>query len=332
MRRIALIAWLPLFCLSCADEAPSLRGSGKHVGFNIFLWNTRNQFIPAPFASEMVRLKSMGATLVLLCPYWFTADGTSSAIAPGAETVSDADLSNACVIARTNGLNVGFKPHVDCLDWTARFRWDPADKALTRAQYLPFVSNYAWVAQAAGATYFVVGTELDNLVASDGFFEAAIDAVRAVFSGHVTYASSFNQFADVSFWDRCDSLGVNAWFHVSDAKTPARDELLRAWQKWNELLGSFAAYYGKDVFLTEVGYINEDYCGVNPGLWDDMAARNDAAQEACLRAAAWNFATQPRWTGFAVWNWELNLGAASGVDYTPGNKAAEDALREEWTR
>lgn len=336
MRQGRLGQYLVLFCVwtavapACSGDRPEWNADEKVRGFNIFLWNSRNRFEAADFAANVARIRSLGANTIFLCPYYFVSNASASRVFAGPDTVSDADLSNALFIVRSNGLQAGLKPHIDILDGTPRYQWQPADPATAQTSYVQYISTYAKMSAAQDVRYFIIGTELDNQVETPGFFEAVISAVRSSFTGHVTYAASYNQFAVVPFWDQCDSLGVNAWFFLSEARTPDREQVLVAWQDWNRLLNYFSGYYDKPVFLTELGYYNADYPACNPGDWSSLGTRNDRAQANCVYAALHNYDQQANYTGLAIWNWELNLTNNTGVDYTPMDLEAETVIREMW--
>ena len=112
--------------------------------------------------------------------------------------------------------------------------------------------EYAKVAQAAGAAMFCVGTEMESMTDPTKSFSIRrrnktytqqwgeiIAAVRAVYSGKVTYAATYVETAKVGFWDKVDYIGVDAYLPLTSKHQPSDtspygptvDEMVDAWIK-----------------------------------------------------------------------------------------------------
>ena len=312
---------------SCTDSGSTTE---KSVGFSIFMWNSRNKFIASEFIQDIIRVKSIGANTIFLCPYIFVSNVSSSYVFQGADTISTSDLSNAILIIKTNGLKTGLKPHIGCLDGSPRYLWNPEDYDTAKTTYTSLITNYSGIAELLNVDYFIFGTELDNIAETESFFEDIITDVRQIYSGKISYSSSYNHFPVIKFWNLCDFIGINAWLYLSDSKTPDRDQLIQSWQEWNSVLNYYSAYYNKKIFFTEIGYINMDYPAINPGDFSSKESRNDTAQANCFYAAIENFKIFENYMGMSIWNWELSMGTNINIDYTPVNKPAENVIRDLW--
>ena len=117
-----------------------------------------------------------------------------------------------------------------------------------------------------------------------------IAAVRAVYSGKVTYAATYWTVKDVGFWDKVDYIGVDAYLPLTpkhadgdtSAYNPTVEAMVDAWTKphfnpWirDTLNGGKSAVdyykalseqYGKKIVFTEVGYRSLDGTATDPGV------------------------------------------------------------------
>ena len=316
---------------ACTDPVPDPSGDERPRGFNIFLWNSRNSFQTNDFTANILRLKADGVNMVFLCPYLFVSDARDSVPRKESESISDTDLSAALRIIRSNGLKAGLKPHVDCLDGTPRYLWNPTNRQTALSNYRFHFDNFSTIAAAEGVSFFVVGTELDVIAEIPGFIPSILSTVRSNYSGGVTYAASWNHFLNIDFWKTCDYIGVNALWHLSDVKTPQVADLLQRWMDWIPLLRMVSDYYGKPVFMTENGYMNIDYCARNPGDFLLDKVDNEQAQANCYTAVLEVFRNNSFIRGLTFWNWELNTGGIKILDYTPESKLAETVISNAWS-
>lgn len=91
---------------------------------------------------------------------------------------------------------------------------------------------------------------------------ALIESVRGVYSGQLGYAANFDQYMKISFWNRLDIIGINAYFKLRDYLIPDDDPdalAVAVEQGWRKVLGeieAFRAAIGLDqpVMFTEMGF------------------------------------------------------------------------------
>ena len=86
-----------------------------------------------------------------------------------------------------------------------------------------------------------------------------IRAVRAAYSGSLTYAANFDQYREVGFWPEVDVMGINAYFSLrSPGGTGSLYDQLR--EGWRGVLDDLEAYRRarglaeQPVLFTELGY------------------------------------------------------------------------------
>jgi len=90
-----------------------------------------------------------------------------------------------------------------------------------------------------------------------------IERARRVYSGKLIYASNFDAYHKVAFWDALDVMGVNAYFKLRESfDTPLTDEeMLAAFtERWKVIFGDLEAFRAgrgigdRPLFFTELGY------------------------------------------------------------------------------
>jgi serralysin len=261
--------------------------------------------------AAMTQIRDTGAGTLTLVPNFFQADKYSNSVGlrlgdPSNPWDNESDtfeqVKQAILDAKALGMNVVLKPHVETDQprvWRAELA--PTDPKAWFDSYKAMMVEYAKVAEAAGAAMICVGTEMDSMidptkVCSDGKtytekWAEIIDAVRAVYSGKVTYAATYWTVKDVGFWDKVDYIGVDAYWpltpkHAPDDPLPYNptvDEMVDALTKphfnsWvrDTLHGgksivdyykALSEQYGKKVLFTEVGYRSLDGTTTDPGVF-----------------------------------------------------------------
>ncbi|KLK91607.1 hypothetical protein AA309_19670 [Microvirga vignae] len=260
--------------------------------------------------AAMTQIRDTGASTLTLVPNFFQTDKYSNSVGlrlgdPSNPWDNESDtfeqVKQAILDAKALGMNVVLKPHVETENRVWRAELAPTDPKAWFDSYKAMMVEYAKVAQEAGAAMICVGTEMDSMidptkVCSDGKtytqkWAEIIDAVRAVYSGKVTYAATYWTVKDVGFWDKVDYIGVDAYFpltpkHAPDDTSPYNptvDAMVDALTKphfnsWvrDTLHGgksvvdyykALSEQYGKKVIFTEVGYRSLDGTTTDPGVF-----------------------------------------------------------------
>jgi hypothetical protein len=171
-----------------------------------------------------------------------------------------------------------------------------------------------WVAQVTGS---IAGAPPEQVIATINRrrallareWDELIGAVRAVYSGELTYAANFDQYRAVGFWPSLDLIGINAYFplraHPIGASDPSalESELEASWRRIFGEIRAFRAEAGAGdlpVLFTELGYTSRVDCTIEPwsssgfslvGDWDDpelmvWAQRERGTQERALAVRA----------------------------------------------
>ncbi len=324
-------------------------------------------FQTATGLAAMDLIKANGANTISIVPNFFMKDEHSNEMQLNLGTPSEpwriesdtfAQVKQAIADAVDRGLNVVVKPHVETDNRVWRALIEPSDAKVWFANYKAMMVEYAKAAQEAGAAMFCVGTEMRSMtdptkVCSDGKtytqkWGEIIDAVRAVFSGKVTYAATDDEALRIQFWDKVDYIGVDAYFSMADDGTydPTLEELIDSWIKppvnWNakEVYGTTSVVdtwknlsetWGKKVIFTEIGYGSYDGTNLSPGWLRETQPVDEQEQRDCYEAlyhVMKNYGGQ--WLdGALIWSYQTTTDPAyiPPTDYTTQGKPADAIIK-----
>lgn len=199
--------------------------------------------------------------------------------------------------------------------------------------YENFILTYANTAKAIDADILCIGTELEKFVLNrPDYWKELIQKIRRIFKGKLTYASNWDEFKRVTFWDQLDYIGVDAYFPLCESQTPTIEEFELGWRPHKEQIQQVQATYKKPVLFTEFGYRSIDFTGKKP--WDSKRVKdsiNLTAQANGLQAIYNQFWKEDWFAGGFVWKWfhkHERVGGTQNNRFTPQNKPAEELLRK----
>ena len=131
-----------------------------------------------------------------------------------------------------------------------------------------------------------------------------------------------------------DFIGVDAYFPVSDNKTPSLEECLEGWKTHKQVICNMSLKHSKPILFTEYGYRSVDYSGKSPWISDrSMNQVNLEAQTNTTQALFETFWNEEWFAGGFVWKWFHSHDKVGGEDnhmFTPQNKPAEALLRKQY--
>ena len=271
----------------------SCPGSGQ-------IWGTKKM------DESLARLQALGISDVAIHPYaWVGRDGTVR-FTPAARMDY---LRRAVAYAKARGVRLFWKPH---LGYWGRFSWRgeitfSSDAAWRRffRDYEAFIVDQARFAQKVGAPIFSVGLEYERTV-HDRRWRRIIAAVRAVYTGTLTYGANWDGIERVPFWDALDVIGVQAYFPLAGARGDdvKKADLRRGWKRVLDRLRPLSERYGKQILFTEIGYARSEALAQRP--WE--AATDSGPAAVALRRRAMEVAfevlpQQPFLRGMYWWKW-----------------------------
>ncbi|MDR3484530.1 MAG: hypothetical protein P4M05_06435, partial [Bradyrhizobium sp.] len=280
---------------------------------------------------------------------------TSQVVADPNYTDSLTALGNTIAQAESLGLSVMVRPLIDFLNPTEiapysvgewRQDYQPTNVATFFASYQQMIVQEAEVAQANGAQMLSIGAELDQLTGPQylSYWTHIITAVRAVFSGALTYSASWNTASDVSFWSQLNYEGIDNYVPLSNAPNPTLQDLVNGWlkpatastnpgayavignQSPIEYFENLAAESGKPLLFTELGYANDSGAAADPSASGNSP---DPTLQAELYQAffqAWMQSKTSSLAGTYFWEWDPNDSASNvgpNIDsFSPQNSPA----------
>lgn len=198
--------------------------------------------------------------------------------------------------------------------------------------YDNFILTYAEMAQGSRSELFCIGTELEQFILMrPEYWKRLITKIRKVYSGKLTYAANWDEYPRVPFWEDLDYIGIDAYFPLSEEKTPSVGQLKAGWQKHKENIRSLYATCSKPILFTEFGYRSTDQTAWKPWLVERHEEPvNLVAQANAIQAILEEFWSEDWFAGGYVWKWFIDHKKSGGEKdnrFTPQNKPAEEVLR-----
>ena len=239
-------------------------------------------------------------------------------------------------LLQKNGIEIMLKPQIwiwkGAFTGTLKMNSEAHWKQL-EASYDDFILTYARLAEESRVPILCIGTELEQFVTNrPDYWKGLIKRIRGVYNGKLTYAANWDEYTRTTFWEDLDFIGVDAYFPLSDEKTPSVEQLKEGWQPWKEKIATLSKSKEKPVLFTEFGYRSMDFTAKKPWLVD----RNDEsvnleAQVNAKKAIFSEFWTEDWFAGGYVWKWFINHEKSGGNKdnrFTPQNKPAQQVISD----
>ncbi len=239
-------------------------------------------------------------------------------------------------LLQKNGIEIMLKPQIwiwkGAFTGTLKMNSEAHWKQL-EASYDDFILTYARLAEESRVPILCIGTELEQFVTNrPDYWKGLIKRIRGVYNGKLTYAANWDEYTRTTFWEDLDFIGIDAYFPLSDEKTPSVEQLKEGWQPWKEKIATLSKSKEKPVLFTEFGYRSMDFTAKKPWLVD----RNDEsvnleAQVNAKKAIFSEFWTEDWFAGGYVWKWFINHEKSGGDKdnrFTPQNKPAQQVISD----
>ena len=201
--------------------------------------------------------------------------------------------------------------------------------------YSKFILAYAELAQEMNVEIFCVGTELEKFInIRSNYWQNLIVNIKKIYGGKLTYAANWDEYKRTPFLSSLDYIGIDAYFPVSNSKTPTTTECLESWKHYKTEIIDISEQYNKPILFTEFGYRSVDYSGKAPWKSDrSMNQVNLEAQTNATKALFDSFWEEDWFAGGFIWKWYHNHEEAGGENnsrFTPQNKPVEDLIRGQY--
>ncbi len=113
--------------------------------------------------------------------------------------------------------------------------------------YQSFILTYAKSAEEMKAEILCIGTELEKFVAKrPEYWRKLIKEIRKVYNGKLTYAANWDEFKRVTFWGELDFIGVDAYFPLSEEKSPTVIDFEKGWQPHKKEIMNIQKQYNRN--------------------------------------------------------------------------------------
>lgn len=202
--------------------------------------------------------------------------------------------------------------------------------------YTDYIMRFVKIAASEKVSMFCIGTELDSFVKlRPQYWDQLIKEVRKIYNGKITYASNWDSYKYVHFWEQLDYIGVDAYFPVSTEKTPQLHTVQESWKKWEDDLSTLSRKHNKQILFAEYGYVSADYAGLEP--WKNAGEdrlENQAAQAILLQGlynAVWN---KEWFAGGFLWKHHAEKSRRRGYEkrFTTQEKEGQKVVAENYLK
>ena len=340
--KLIFITLLSLLLYSCSEEESSVQVSEKMLG--VCLVAPPKKFSQDP----MPDITKVGSGWVAVVPYSYTSKGK-------AELHFNTDsqwwgerqegIEESVKLAKGAGLQVLLKPHVwvrgswvGALDYSSSKEWEAWE-----SDYYDYIMFNARLASSMKVEALCVGTELKISVQKrEAFWRKLIKDVREVYSGRLLYAANWDEYPLVPFWDDLDYIGVDAYFPLSQEKTPSIETLKKEWEPVVKSLQEFSSKQNRPIVFSEFGYLSLDGCTHNTWALEKKRKEtpiNELAQANAYEALFEVFWEKKWWAGGLLWKWYPDYNKDNprrayyyAGDYTPQEKESEVVIRKWYTK
>ena len=253
------------------------------------------------------------------------------------------DITYQC---KNHNLKVILKPHIvldknissedkisSLSDWRGNINMvNPSDWELLEKNYQKYILNWARIAEEENVDAFIIGTELKSFVAyRPQYWEELIDEVKQIYKGPISYSANWDNFQNISFWDKLYFIGVNGYFPISPASVPSATDSESSWTPIKLALENISQMTDKKILITEYGYRNILHAGLKP--WQHVsetenAQRADLSQYNLLEAFFKSLWNENYIMGGLLWNWTQAPPSSDNLDFSIQQKPAEALVRE----
>lgn len=297
-------------------------------GFNVPCWYQSCYSEPRA-AESLPAIEATGAKWVVLTPTCYMETVASSEIDCASLTPTDASVRELARKAKARGLSVALKPHVDCPGVTIRGLYRPADRGKWFASYRAMMARYARLAAEERLDMLVVGTELASLAtfSDQAQWHGLIEETRRVYPGPLTFAADWYAVNAVTFWNKLDYIGVDAYFPLPPNKTA----MAAGWRVYKGWLAALSALHGKKVLFTEFGLSSQKGASWQPMNFREFGPLDLQVQADYFETGLSAFAGENWFAGLWQWDWDMSEDAGGPFDKTMSvqGKPAQKVL-ERW--
>ncbi|WP_139828064.1 glycoside hydrolase family 113 [Marivirga sericea] len=286
---------------------------------------------------SLQKVKEVGASWVAIVPYAFCNAQTGEITFDHQRQwwgEKPTGVKETIIMAKSLGFRIMLKPHlwVGGQGWAGDLEFESDSLwEVFEEQYTAYISTYAKIADSLNVEIYCLGTEIRKSTGSrNDFWIELISKSRSTYSGKLTYAANWDEYDQIEFWNQLDYIGIDAYFPLSEKKSPTTQELIKAWLEPKKEMKKISEKYHRPILFTEYGYESIDYNTM--GHWKlskDSLSVNFDNQKIAFRALYQTLNQEDWWVGGFIWKWHLTrngLHRRTVKAFTPQNKPAIETI------
>ncbi len=309
-------------------------------GFTYGFDGKRGDYRTEQAAQSMERLAGLGGDWAALAFVVRQDSFCSTVIRPDYRyTVTDKDVITAADKLHSLGLKVCMKPIVNSADgvWRANIRFPEPEYGDTDywkdwfSSYTAFLCHYAEIAEETGCEMFCVGCEMLGTEHKEDYWRKAIEEVRKVYHGPITYNTNHGKEFGVKWWDAVDYIGTSAYYGVGKVPGDSLENMTEVWNSQKERLAELSRVNGgKQIIFMEIGCRSARGCAMMPYDFSHREFPYDEDEQAnfyesCL-VSMWD---EPWFAGFFWWDWYTKLPTRTPeLGFSIVGKKTENIIKE----
>lgn len=307
----------------------------KHRGMSVFGWSKDN-------TDAIDQLIKANVEWVAVIPFLYQKDEKTKQVNipeyPDRYTRRDSNFIRAINDLHKKGIQVQLKPHLWMNSgWRSNIHLD-TDKEWDTwfDSYRTNMLRYAKIASQTKTELFCIGTELRTSVKNQPErWDILIDEIKEIYTGELTYAANwYDEYEHVSFWDKLDYIGIQAYFPLTTTENPDLKTIEKGWDKPLKELKALHDKYNKPILFTEVGYKSESNATIKPWEWISYTAiltekKSDRTQQLAYEALFKKIWDEHWFAGVYIWQWDTRTSeesAKTDLDFSPRFKPAENVM------
>ena len=308
---------------------------GLHRGMSVFNWRHSNE-------EAINQLVKNNIEWVALVPYYYQKTETTKTMNipefVDQWTSRDSFFINAITKLHERNVHVHLKPHLWMSDgWRSDIKMDNDEEwDAWFESYRVNILKHARMAEEFNVELLCVGAEFrSSIMQQPEKWELLIDEIRNVYSGKLTYAANWDrEFKDISFWDKLDYIGIQAYFPLTKNNNPSLKEIKKGWNQHIQILEDLNKKYDKPILFSEIGYRSDASATIEPWVWGsalDVLTNKKSTQTQNLAYEAlfqklWN---KDWFAGVYFWQWHVESKEGDKyeeMNFSPRFKPAENTM------
>ncbi|HAI11321.1 MAG TPA: hypothetical protein DCM28_06420 [Phycisphaerales bacterium] len=242
-------------------------------------------------------------------------------------SVTDHELEHAIRCLHNRGMKVMLKPMIEILDssWRGAINF-PGPQQMIQGiltdywshwfgSYTLGIKHYAQMAETLGVQRFCVGCEMRGAQPQNEHWKRAIEAVRSVYHGSVTYNATQPRDPVAAFdihatgpwqpwYQDLDEVGYSYYLPGATQGGATVEQMIEHLKPQVANMKAISKVLSKPVFFAECGCRSVTGGAVEPSNYRNEGDYDGTEQANYLQAIIDSFAPEDWWHGFFWWKWD----------------------------